>query len=353
VVSKPATGEIIAMASYPSFNLNSFILNTVENLEYRRSLSLDTKGTPLINRSLQATYPAASIYKTISTAILLYEGLIPEDKHYYCSGSYRLNNQTFGCWSTHNSQDMEDALKNSCDVYFYNAALIIGIDRLSKYSEMFGVGKITEIDLPSERSGNNPSRQWFRSIGFEWYDGHTLNTIIGQGDVKVTPLQLLNIINIVANKGVAYKPRILKSISDPENGTNTIIDKEILSTVKMNDETYIKLTSYLRKVVSEGTAVNAFRYNPYKFAGKTGTGEVGVGQKKQTHSSFAGFGPIDYPLEEQISVIVLIEYDNGEFYRWSAPLANMVLNAWFSKEYDYKELSRKMGYPYKESYATE
>ncbi len=350
VVSKPATGEILAMASYPDYNPNDFIINTPETTARRRSIALDTFGTPLINRAIQATYPAASIHKTIASLIVLSEQIIPEEKTFFCNGTYKLGTQVFGCWSVHGSENLEQGYMNSCDVYYYNVGLLVGIERLHRYADLFGYGKPTGIDLASEKLGNNPSRQWFRTQGNDWYDGNTLNTVIGQGDVKITPLQLLNMVSVIANKGHSYRPHLLKSYTNPDTGEVVVAQPEILTTVDLEERVYNRMIQLMRLVVTRGTGINAFRNNNYQFVGKTGTGEVGFGDNKQTHSLFAGFGPIDYPIEDQIAVIVVVEYENGQVFKWAPALGSQALFAWVTEAESFKDVAQALHYPYRTNY---
>jgi penicillin-binding protein 2 len=354
VVLKPSTGEVLAMASYPNYDPNIYILQNPENDEMKKQIALDTKGTPLINRAIQAVYPPGSVFKLITTTAILQENIVSTDKTYFCSGVYRVGNETFGCWvrpGQHGWQNLAEAVMNSCDVYFYNVCQVVGPDRIGQYARSFGFGNSLGIDIPYESSGLIPTIQWKKSNNETWHLGDTLNTVIGQGDVKVTPLQIANFFSALCNKGYAYKPHLLKQVKSP-------IDDKVIKEVKperiinlnLKDETFAFIHNALRRVTTEGTGGRAFAPNKLKFAGKTGTAEVGMGQKKSTHSWFAGFGPVDYPLDEQIVVVVLCEYENNSYNRFAAPIASMVFSSYFMKE-DYITTAKRLYYPIKDSYS--
>ncbi|MCG8568509.1 MAG: penicillin-binding protein 2 [Spirochaetes bacterium] len=353
IVTKPATGEIIALASYPNFDPNIYIFPTEKNLKEIKKIDLDTRGTPLINRSIQAEYSPGSVFKMVLGMIILEENIVPIYKEYYCTGEYRLNYDSFGCWNVHHSQNLEEAIYNSCDVYFYNTSQKIGPTRINKYSKKFGFNKKTDIDLPFEKEGLIPSIEWMKEKGGDWQTGLTLIMAIGQGDVKVTPLQLANYISVISNKGISYKPHIVKQIRSSLNGEiKHELQPEVLSETKHQKENYAFIHTAMRKTITQGTAERAFLRNPHKFAGKTGTAEIGFGPKKQTNSFFTGFGPIDLPIEEQIVVVVLIESYNNDSLKYAADIANMVCYSYYQKT-DFIETAKKVGYPIRDTYNIE
>lgn len=350
VVLSPATGEILAMASFPNFDPNIYILQTEENNNKKKELALDTQGTPLINRTLQSEYPPGSIFKMIPATIILEEDTVPISKTFYCNRSFKLGNERFGCWSFHGWQDLNEALTNSCDTYFYNTSMMFGIQKLTRYSMSFGLGRETGIDIPFEKNGFIPSIEAAARQGVNWYGGLTLITSIGQGDVKTTLVQLADYISVIANQGKSYRPHIVKEILDGQTGeVKQKIAPELLTQVQYSKSTFQFLTHSMREVVRTGTAAKAFARVPLEFAGKTGTAEVGFGAKKQTHSLFAGFGPVNLPINEQIAVAVLIEYENGHPLKYAGNVAAMVVNSWFYKE-DFHTTAKKLWYPIRDSY---
>lgn len=350
VVLRPTTGEILAMASFPNFDPNIYILQTEENSNKKRELALDTQGTPLINRTLQSEYPPGSTFKMIPAAIVLEEDTVPISKTFYCNRAFRLGNERFGCWNFHAWQDLNEALTNSCDIYFYNTSIMFGIEKLTRYSMSFGLGRGTGIDIPFEKNGFIPSIEAAAKQGVNWYGGLTLISSIGQGEVKTTLVQLADYISVIANQGKSYRPHIVKEIVDGQSGeVKQRIVPELLTQVPYSKSTFQFLTHSMREVVKTGTAAKAFARLPLEFAGKTGTAEVGFGAKKQTHSLFTGFGPLNFPAKEQIVVVVLIEYENGHPLKYAGNVAAMVVNSWFYKE-DFHTTAKKLWYPIRDSY---
>jgi len=354
IVEKPATGEIIAMASYPDYDPNIYILTSEENKKKRREIILNTKETPLINRTIQSVYPPASVFKIISSTAVLNENLIPLSERHYCGGVFRVGIDTKKCWvypSGHGSQNLTDGIKNSCDIFFYNIAVRVGPLKIKEYATMYNFNKNLDIDLPSEKSGIIPTPEYYKTINKDWFDGDTMNMIIGQGEVKVTPLQMANMMSVVCNKGFAYRPHLLKEIRSSLSGVVTKENKpeKIIDLKNINENTFKFIENALYLVTKDGTARLTFMPNPFKLAGKTGTAEVGVGAKKQTHSWFIGYGPIDKPVGERIVVAVLIEFDENSYLRYAANVANMIFYAYLAGA-DYKESANKMYYPIKDTY---
>ncbi len=351
IVIKPSNGEILAMASYPDYDPNIYILSTKENNSKKRELLLNTIDTPLINRNIQSVYPSASIFKLVTSTAVLNENILPATKKFYCDGSFWIG-KNYKCWvlSGHNWQNLYDGITNSCDVYFYNAGLATGPVRINKYAIAYGFGSLVGIDLPYEKEGLIPSPEWMKSKGELWQDGHTLNMTIGQGDVKVTPLQIANLMSVICNKGYSYKPHILKEIRSSMNGS-LIKKNEPEKIIKLNyDESIFNfIHETLRNVNVNGTGKWGFYSNPFKIAGKTGTAEIGTTDNKQTHSWYAGYGPIDYPLSEQIVVVVLIEFENHKPFKFAASIASMVFNSWLNNE-NFEETAKRLWYPIKKSY---
>lgn len=356
LVMRPINGEILAMTSYPGYDPNIYILDTEENMVARRAVELDVGGTPLYNRNIQTLYPAASLFKIVTSTAIVNENIVPLDKTFYCGGVYRLNRQLFGCWNRggHGNLDLKGAIVNSCDVYFYNVAKSnIDIEKIYEYATMYGFGKPTGVDLPFEKSGLIPNRQWKKEQKESWHTGDTLNSIIGQGDVKITPLQLAVMLSAICNKGVAYKPHFLKELRSSETG-EIVRQHKLEKAVDMDNIpvwVFDTLEDQLRAVVStqRGTAHWSFYGNNNVYVGKTGTAEVGVGVKKNTHSLFGGYGPLDFPLEDRVVVMILIENDNSNRLKYAANLANLLF--WcYAKDKTYREAAKRFNYPVLDSY---
>jgi penicillin-binding protein 2 len=353
IVTKPSTGEILAMASFPDYDPNIYVLQTELNAQKKRAIQLNTSGNPLLNRAIQAIYPPASVFKPVLATAIIEEDILPTEKTFYCSGGYRLNAEYFKCWvhpNHHGYENLRDAIADSCDVYFYQAGLKIGINRINQYALGYGFGNLLGIDIPFEKEGLVPSRAWMENNGKAWHLGHTVITSIGQGDVKATPLQVANYMSVLCNRGYSFRPHLVKEIRSGEDGSlvKSTVPEKIVQ-LDFSDFTYSYIHSSLEKVTTAGTAEAAFYSNPLKIAGKTGTAELGTAQVKQTHSWFAGYGPVDKPVDEQIVVVVLIEYENGEYLKYAAPIASMVFYSWENKT-DFYQTAKRLYYPIRDTY---
>jgi len=276
------SGEILTLFSSPGYD-NNPLTRGISSEEWRL-ISLD-KERPLMNRCISGLYPPGSTFKPVIALAGLEKGTINSRTTFYCNGAMRLGDRTFRCWkrSGHGRVDLAEAIKESCDVYFYNVGLKTGIDDLSKMASIFGVGKITGIPLPSERSGNVIDRQWKRkNIGERWYSGDTVNYSIGQGYLLMTPLQIARMYASFANGGKMIAPRLTPAVINevPEGGT-TDISKAHFELIR----------EALRQVVKDGTAKQAGQYG-VSVAGKTGSCQNPHGPD---HALFAGYAPADDP----------------------------------------------------------
>ncbi len=201
VAIKPATGEILAMASAPSFDPNFFVRGIKE--DNWKNL-INNPGKPLLNRAIQSRYPPGSTFKIITAIAALEEGLITRKTKYYCSGSINYGGRKFRCWKKkgHGMLDLHGALVESCDVYFYQVAKKLDIDTLAQYAFDYGLGSETGVELEGEVSGIVPNTWWKREMKNEkWYGGETLNTVIGQGYLAVTPIQMARLMSAVVYGG--------------------------------------------------------------------------------------------------------------------------------------------------------
>jgi len=331
VVLKPSTGEILAMVSYPSFNSN-LIIEKGGNNEYARLL--EDERRPLINRAIQASYPPASTFKTIMTTAIIEEKAIPVDEKILCSGEISYGDRVFRCWIRkpgHGRLNLSDALAQSCDVYFWEVGRDrLGIERIVSYSREFGFGSYTGVDLAGEVEGFVPTPQWKeRQFHEKWLGGDTLNLAIGQGYLGTTPLQIANMMAMVVNEGIIYKPHILKDVRSADDGTIiSVVSPEVLTASRVSKETFKTVQDYLRRVITHGTAQYPVDTKAVAVAGKTGTAEVGLADR--WHSWFVGYGPYDAATkDEQIVVVSMIEAANP--WEWWAPYAtNIVFQGWFA-----------------------
>lgn len=331
IVMKPATGEILAMVSYPWYNPNDFCTESSDNAY--RSYALDPEH-PFLNRAIQSNYAPASTFKIVMSAAALEEEAIDPEKEIVCNGSLWVGNREFNCHvpEGHGQVNLKKGLAESCDVYFYTLGLnYLGIDMISKYSKQFGFGEYTGIDLPGEVRGLVPSPAWKERVhGSPWVGGDTVNTSIGQGFLNVTPIQMANMIALVTNEGLVYKPHLLKEVHDPVSGkTVDIIEPQVLRSSSIRKETFKQVQEDMREVVTDGTAEVVITTEAVKVAGKTGTGEVGF--EDRWSAWFAAYGPYDAPPEEQVVVVTMVEAGN-EWEWWAVRAANIIFQGIFAEQ---------------------
>ncbi len=330
LVLKPATGEILAMVSYPWYDPNIFLSST-SGKEYAALLADPNK--PLLNRAVQSSYPPASTFKTVLSTAVLEEKVISPDLKIVCRGVLDYGGRDWNCWvhsPGHGALDLKGALAQSCDIYYWTVGRDhLGVDNIVSYASDFGYGKLTGIDLPGENSGFIPTPRWKEDTYNEkWTLGDTMNISIGQGFLLASPLQVANMIALVVNDGVIYKPHLLKEIRDPETGAVLqSVEPEQLLRSAISRNTFARLRSDLRGVITAGSAHVPVSTKAVQIAGKTGTAEIGL--KDRWHSWFASYGPYDAKVEEQIVVVTMIEASNP--WEWWAPYAaNVIFQAIFS-----------------------
>ena len=210
IVMRPASGEILAMVSYPWYDPNIFTDGNIANFR----ILADDPNKPFLNRAIQSGYPPASTFKIIMSTAILTENAFPPDQQIRCQGVMRYGNRDWHCWDKlgHGRLNLSGALWQSCNIYFMTVGRdSLGVERIVSYARDFGYGTITEIDLPGEIPGFIPTPQWKeRRFHEKWVLGDTMNTSIGQGFSLVTPLQMCNMVSMLVNNGKIYKPHILK-----------------------------------------------------------------------------------------------------------------------------------------------
>ncbi len=261
VVMEPYTGKIIAMATQPSFDNNAFAVG-LTNAQWDELRN--NPRFPMQNRTIQSEYPPGSVWKLVTAGAFLKEGIKPSET-VFCSGEYRMGNRNFRCWKKggHGHMNMKSALINSCDVYFYHMSDKVGIDKISAYAKSCGFGKPTGIDLPYERGGLVPSREWKRQrTGTSWQRGETLNVSIGQGATLVTPLQIAVYTSALINGGYLLKPSLI--LSEPPKVTGKL---------PSTPEERNFLVESMQMTAESGTARVIARPDAI-MGGKTGTAQV-------------------------------------------------------------------------------
>ncbi len=261
VVMEPDSGKLRALVTSPAYDNNLF----AAGISQRDWDALRTsKRFPLQNRVIQSVYPPGSVWKLVMAALFLERGISPRES-VFCSGQVKLGNQIFRCWKRggHGSMNMESSLINSCDVYFYLLAERLGIDKLEEFAKASGFGKPTGIDLPHEKSGLVPSRQWKkRRFGRPWVRGETYNVSIGQGYTLVTPVQVAVYVAAMLNGGDLLKPQLLDDAP-----------RVVQSRIPAKPETFRFVVDALRKTAGVGTARVVGRKDA-DMGGKTGTAQV-------------------------------------------------------------------------------
>ncbi|OFW53247.1 MAG: penicillin-binding protein 2 [Actinobacteria bacterium RBG_13_35_12] len=321
VVLSPKNGQILAMASYPTFNPELFVGGiSLDNWDY---LNDPENYYPLINRAVMSFPPGSSI-KIVPAYAGLAEDIISERGRLNCAGVWLGLGKDFpkSCWSSHGSLDIRGAIKNSCDIYFYQVGYGLFTknnnmeELLQKYLRIFGFGSLTGIDLPNEDEGLVPDKEWKKDYfkdqaGYSvWFPGDTVNMTIGQGDLLVTPLQMAQAFSILANRGIEYSPHLIKEIRDSEG--NLFPDSSIqeYQDLKLNEYFIEIIEDGLVQVVSQGgTAASVFRDFPLDIipvAGKTGTAEF---YGRQDYAWFASYAPVGNP--EYVIVAMLEEAGSG------------------------------------------
>ncbi|MBQ0052747.1 MAG: penicillin-binding protein 2 [Treponema sp.] len=323
VVLKPATGEVVAMVSYPFYDQNLF---SDENAAAQYNRLASDEKRPLLNRAVNAAYPPASTFKVIMSTAMLAEKAFPSAKEIECSGRMDYGNRIFHChqkWG-HGWLDLKNALAQSCDVYFWVVGRdYLGVDKISSYAKEFGFGQSLEIDLPAHQEGFVPTAVWKeRKLHQKWLGGDTMNMSIGQGYTLVTPLHVANMVAMVTNKGKIFRPHLLKEVRDPT--TNEVIQEikpQVLHESNLDESIWREVQNDMRYTISDGTAVFPMANKRFQIAGKTGTAEVG--SKDHWHSWMACYAPYNAPVEEQYVVVVLVEAVND--WEWWAPYATNII----------------------------
>jgi penicillin-binding protein 2 len=337
VVMDIHTGELVALASVPGYDPNVFA-EGISGAKWRELLNND--HAPLVNKALAGQYAPGSTFKMIVALAAQESGLVTPETRVSCPGHYQFGDSLFHCWKKegHGSMDMENAIRLSCDVYFYEIARRTGIDRIAAMAKRFGLGRPLGLDLAGERPGLIPSREWKRTaLNQPWHNGETLVAGIGQGFVLTTPLQLAVMTARLANGGRAVTPRLTRDIKGAPTGP--LPQPGELPEIGVAAPALSVVVRGMDAVVNGGgTAAGSRIADPaFAFAGKTGTSQVrritqaerdrGVKKnedlpwRQRDHALFVGFGPVGNP---RYAVAVLVEHGGGGS-KVAAPIARDVL----------------------------
>lgn len=346
VIMDTNTGAVLVSASSPGYNPNLFVGGIDRNIY---SGLLQSKGTPLLNRTLQGKYPPGSTIKPMLALGGLTHHVREPGSETWCPGWYSLRGSTrrYRDWKKegHGHMDMVHAISQSCDVYFYVLARDMKIDLIHQTLTDFGLGKRTGIDIGGEAVGLIPSTQWKReALGQPWYPGETLIAGIGQGATLVTPIQLAVATAVIANRGKLVRPYLLSEVRDSATGQQVISASthEGRQVIAANPEDWDIIIHSMQEVVhgERGTARSSGAGTEYQFAGKTGTAQViTIGQDEEydedeipeelrDHALFIAFAPVEAP---EIALAVIIE-NGGGGSRTAAPLARELLDHYFNRQ---------------------
>jgi penicillin-binding protein 2 len=339
VVLDVRDGSVLAMFSAPSFDPNLFN----SGISYDQWEKLQNNPLcPLSNKAISGQYPPGSTYKLIVAAAALEEGVVTPETKIFCNGFFTLGNRTYRCWKKggHGSVNLHQAIVGSCDVYFYTVGKMLGVDKIAQYAKRFGLGEIAGIDLPNEKSGLVPTKEWkLKRKKSPWQMGETTSISIGQGFNLVTPLQLANAFSAFANGGTLWRPRLVKYIESTDGKIYKEFSPEKEGELNLNPKTIEILNSALWGVVNEpgGTGKNA-KLSGIDVCGKTGTSQVlGLPQNEiarrakrlasfqKDHALFACYAPSKNP---EIAVAVILEHAGGGG-AVAAPVARSILSAYF------------------------
>lgn len=354
VVLDVKTSEVLALASYPEYNPDEFT-DGISASEYKKYF--ENKDMPMFNRAIQGTYSPGSTFKMVTTIAAIESGTIGIREQILTKGVYDKGHKP-ACWiwkgyrTNHGLVDAEKALKVSCNYYFYDVSYRMGIDTLSRYASLFGLGTRTGIELPGEVSGTLASREYIQKLNEkdggkrQWMIADTLSAGIGQSYNSFTPIQMAYYIATLANGGIKNDLTILRDVVDSSgkdvstNNVNAIVDKKIdkpdinLGNLGISKETINTIFEGMRSVTGEtgGTAYSTFKSFPIEVAGKTGTATASSGSD---HAWFVGFAPYHDP---EIAVVCVIEH--GGHGAYTAPAVKEVMEEYFG--YDNKDIKEDM-----------
>src|SRR5271154_2512213 len=335
VALDPHTGEILALASRPTFDPNQFSVRLSRS--YWSQL-INDPDHPLLNKAIQAQLAPGSTFKVIMTLAGLQEG-VAEDMRVTCNGAADFYGRTFKCDSRHGTLDISQALAHSCDIFYYTLANRLGIDTIARYASMVGLGQKTGVDLPDEAAGTMPSTQWkLKNYHEKWYAGGTISVGIGQGAVAATPLQLARAIGGIASGGVLHRPHLVfpdELTADELSSIQTDLPGSGEKTIPLTPENWQIITDAMAQTTLSGTAAAA-HLEGIDFTGKTGTAQVvnhsagatslGSGSER-ANAWFVGMAPRRNP-----DTIVAVLWEHGGWGSGSAHVAARVIEAYVNKQ---------------------
>ena len=338
VAMNPENGQILALASSPSFDPNLFV-GGIDRATWKKIVL--SGDFPLQNRALSGQYPPGSVFKIVVALAGLEEGIIDLEEEIVCNGIYFLGRRGYRCWKKygHGKVRFHRALVESCDVYFYEIGRRLGIDKISKYAMKFGLGKITGFDQVHETPGLIPTREWkLKRRGLPWQEGETLSTAIGQSFVLVTPIQMASFVSAVFNGGIIFRPQVTKWAGKSEAEKTYEFSPVVTGKLEIREEYLDLVKNALVGVVNEPRGTGGrVRLKDTTVAGKTGTAQV-VALKKgeeyeneediplkfRDHAWFVAVAPAEKP---QIAIAIVIEH-GGHGGSAAAPIAGQMIKTY-------------------------
>jgi penicillin-binding protein 2 len=333
IAMDPRNGEILAMASSPSFDPNSFSTRISEQ-DWNQLVT--DPNHPLQNRAIQNSYPPGSVFKLIMADAALLENAVDDSTRVFCTGSAVYYNRVFHCASKtgHGTVDLETAIAKSCNIFFYELGRRMGISKIAQHALELGLGEKTGVDLPNEQGGTLPSPEWKeRTFGTKWYAGETISVSIGQGPIRTTPIQILRAVSAIATDGGLTTPHVLLHTERPPNQPFEWIARKL----DLGPDGSRRIRQGMWGSVNNSGTGHAAMIPGLDICGKTGTVQVMSNEKRkelsgdlsefEDHSWFAGFASRDNP---EIAVVVFIEH-GGKGGIAAAPLAKEIFGLYFAK----------------------
>jgi penicillin-binding protein 2 len=333
------TGRVRALVSKPSFDPN-VMTGHLTHAEY--TLLMQDPRKPFIDKALRATYAPGSIFKFVTTIAALEDGQAAADESMFCTGSYELAGTRFRCHGYHEKVDLLGAIKHSCDVYFWNLAQRVGLDRISDVARGFGLGAPTNLGINGDAGGRIPTKEWYEKNG-RYKIGYATNAAIGQGDVEVTVMQMAMAYAALANGGKLFVPQVVERVESHEGRTIVSYDPKVAHTVKVPPDALEIWKKGMWKVNNEpgGTAFDHGQSQVLQVMGKTGTAEVKKHHKdadndkdlerwnpNASHAWFAGWAPAEDP---ELAIVVLVVHGGaGGTVAW--PIAERILATYYTRQ---------------------
>jgi penicillin-binding protein 2 len=342
VVIEAKTGRVKAVVSKPSFDPNT-MTGHLTHAEY--TLLMSDPRKPFIDKALRATYPPGSVYKFVTALAALEDQQAAEDETMFCSGLYELAGTRFRCHGYHEKTNLLEAIQKSCDIYFWNLAQRIGLDRISEVARRFGFGVPTNLGINGDAAGRIPTKEWYEQRG-RYKIGYATNAAIGQGDVEVTPMQMAMAYAALANGGQLFVPQVVERVESYEGRTIVSYDPKVAKMVKIPPDALETWKKGMWMVNNElgGTAYDHGASSVVSVMGKTGTAEVRKHHDDHAHKDlekwnpnashawYAGWAPAEDP---ELVIVVLVEHGgSGGTNAW--PIAQRILDGYYTKIRDKK-----------------